>query len=43
MAKNLKFYKKSKYIEIIYYFTREAIKNKHIILKYIPNKKQLAD
>ena len=43
LAKNLKFYKKSKYIEIIYHFTREAVKNKYIILKYIPNKKQLAN
>ena len=39
LAKNLKLYKKSKYIEIIYYFTKKTIKNKYIILKYIPSKK----
>ena len=43
LAENPEFHKKSKHIEIIYHFTREAVKNKHIILKYIPSKKQLAD
>ena len=43
LAENLEFYKRSKYIEIIYHFTREAIKNNKANLIYTPSKLELVD
>ncbi len=43
LAENPEFHKRSKHIEIIYHFTREAIKNKKATLIYTPSKLQLAD
>lgn len=43
LAENPKFYKRSKYIEITYYFIRQAIIQEKIELIYIPARYQLAD
>jgi hypothetical protein len=43
LAENPEFHKKSKHIQIIYHFTREAIANNQIRLLSIPSKEQLAD
>jgi hypothetical protein len=43
LAENPKFYKRSKHIEIIYYFIRKAILEKKIEVINIPSKYQLAD
>jgi hypothetical protein len=43
LANNLEFYKRSKHIDIIYYFIREAILDKKVDLIYVNTKKQLAD
>ena len=40
---NLKFYIKSKYISIKYYFIRDLIKDNKLRLIYIPTKEQLAN
>ena len=37
LANNPEFYKRSKHIDIIYYFIREAIINKKVNLLYISN------
>jgi len=43
LANNPKFYKRSKYIDITYYFIREAIINRKANLIYISTKNQLAN
>jgi hypothetical protein len=43
LANNLEFYKRSKHIDIIYYFIREAILDKKVDLIYVNTKKQLAN
>jgi hypothetical protein len=43
LAENPEFHKRTKHIEIIYHFTREAITNKKIEIIQIPSKYQLAD
>jgi hypothetical protein len=43
LANNSEFHKRSKYIDIIYYFIKEAIIDKRVNLLYIDTKRQLAD
>ena len=43
LAENPEFHKRSKYIEIIYHFNRQAIQEGKVELIYIPRKYQLAD
>jgi len=43
LANNPEFYKRSKYIDIIYHFIREAIIDKKANLIYISTKNQLAN
>lgn len=43
LAENPEFYKRSKYIDIIYHFNRETVNNKQINIKYIPTKLNMAD
>ena len=43
LANNLKFHKRSKYINITYHFIKEAISNNKVELLYINTKRQLAD
>ena len=38
LAKNLEFYKRTKYINIIYQYIKEKINNKEIEIFYIPIK-----
>jgi hypothetical protein len=43
LAENPEFYKKTKHINIIYYYNREALRNNALTLEYIPMAEQLAD
>jgi hypothetical protein len=43
LAENPEFHKRSKHIEIIYHFNRQAIQEGKVELIYIPRKYQLAD
>jgi len=43
LANNPEFHKRSKHIDITYYFIREAILDKKVDLIYVNTKKQLAD
>jgi len=43
LAENPEFHKRSKYIDIVYYFTRECIKEKKIKLAFVRSVDQLAD
>ena len=43
LAKNPEFHRKTKYINIIYYYIREKIANKKIEIFYIPTREQIAD
>ena len=43
LAENPKFYKRSKHIDITYYFIRQSIKENKATLAYINTKEQLAD
>ena len=43
LAENPKFHKRSKHIELIYHFTRNAIANNQIELLHVNSKDQLAD
>ncbi|KAF0325740.1 hypothetical protein GQ607_007182, partial [Colletotrichum asianum] len=43
LAENPKFYKKSKYINIKYHFTRESLLNKDIMLFHIDTKSNIVD
>ena len=43
LAENLEFHKRSKYIEIIYYFIRQAILEGKVVINQIPSKYMLAD
>ena len=43
LANNPEFHKRSKHIDIIYHFIREAIINKKVDLLYVDTKRQLAD
>ena len=43
LAENPEFHKRTKHIEIIYHFTREAIQKQRIEIIHIPSKYQLAD
>ena len=43
LANNPEFHKRSKYIDITYYFIREAISDKKAKLIYVNTKRQLAD
>ena len=43
LAENPEFHKRIKYINIIYYYNREAVNNNKVSVIYIPTKEQLAD
>jgi len=43
LANNPKFYKRSKHIDLIYYFTRQVIADNKVNILYIPTKEQIAD
>ena len=43
LVNNPEFYKRTKYIDIIYYYIREKIYNKEIEIFYIPTKEQIAN
>jgi len=43
LAENPEFYKQSKYIDIIYYYTRNAIQSNIIKIMPIPTKDNIAD
>ena len=43
LAENPEFYKRTKYIDIIYHFIQECINENKIKVGYIPTKEQLAD
>jgi hypothetical protein len=43
LSENPEFHKRSKHIDIIYHFNREAVKDNKIKLLYIKSKEQLAD
>jgi hypothetical protein len=43
LAENPEFHKRTKHIEIIYHFTRQAIATKQIQISHISKKYQLAD
>ena len=43
LAENPEFHKKSKHIDIIYHFIREAVAEKRVQIIYIPTKEQIAD
>ena len=43
LAENPKFYKRTKYIDIIYHFIREYINTNKLKVGYIPTKEQLAN
>jgi hypothetical protein len=43
LAENPEFHKRTKYINIIYYFIRECINTNKLKVGYIPTKEQLVD
>ena len=43
LAENPEFHKRSKHIDIIYHFSRQAMNNNVVDLKYIPTKLNIAD
>ena len=43
LVENPEFYKRTKHIDIIYYYNREAVNNNKVNIIYIPTKEQLAD